>query len=140
MKTIGNILWFVLCGVWLGIAYIVAGLIACLTLIGIPFGIQSFKLAGYVMWPFGRELVESPGARFSKGVMNIIWIIVGGLWLAIGHVLFGIVLCITILGIPFGLKNFSMAKLALFPFDYSVERKGEPSPNEAPLTSGGDED
>ena len=135
MKTIGNILWFVLCGVWLGIAYLVAGLLACVTIIGIPFAIQAFKLAGYVMWPFGRELLESPGARFSKGVMNVIWIIVGGLWLAIGHLLFGILLCVTILGIPFGLKNFSMAKLALFPFDYSVVRKGEPGPNEAPLTS-----
>lgn len=135
MKTIGNIIWFVLSGLWLGISYLLAGLIACVTIIGIPFGIQAFKLAGYVMWPFGRELLESPGARFSKGVMNVIWIIVGGLWLAIGHLLFGILLCVTILGIPFGLKNFSMAKLALFPFDYSVVRKGEPGPNEAPLTS-----
>ena len=82
-----------------------------------------------------RALHESVGHRFSKGVMNVIWIIVGGLWLAIGHLLFGILLCVTILGIPFGLKNFSMAKLALFPFDYSVVRKGEPGPNEAPLTS-----
>jgi len=138
MKTIGNVLWFVLCGVWMGIAYLLAGVVSCITLIGIPFGIQSFKLAGYVMWPFGRELVESPGNRFSKGVFNIIWIILGGLWLAIGHVLFGVVLCLTILGIPFGIKNFSMAKLALFPFDYSVQRKGEPGPNEAPITS--DED
>ena len=135
MKTIGNVLWFVLCGVWLGIAYVLAGVISCITIIGIPFGIQSFKLAGYVMWPFGRELVESPGSRFSKGVFNIIWIVIGGLWLALGHVLFGALLCITILGIPFGLKNFSMAKLALFPFDYSVQRKGEPGPNEAPLSS-----
>ena len=135
MKTIGNILWFVLCGVWLGIAYLLAGVLACVTIIGIPFGIPSFKLAGYVMWPFGRELQESQGHRFSKGVMNIVWIVIGGLWLAIGHVLFGVVLCITILGIPFGLKNFSMARLALFPFDYAVEPKGQPGPNEAPLTS-----
>ena len=135
MRTIGNVIWFILCGVWLGIAYILAGLGSCITIIGIPFGIQSFKLAGYVMWPFGRQLVESPGNRFSKGVFNIIWIIFGGIWLAMTHVIFGILLCITILGIPFGIKNFSMAKLALFPFDFSVERKGDPGPNEAPLTS-----
>ncbi len=135
MKTIGNVLCFVLCGVWLGIAYLLAGLLSCVTIIGIPFGIQSFKLAGYVMWPFGRELVESSGHRFSKGVMNIVWIVIGGFWLAIGHVLFGVVLCITILGIPFGLKNFSMARLALFPFDYSVEPKGLAGPNEAPISS-----
>jgi uncharacterized membrane protein YccF (DUF307 family) len=139
VKTIGNILWFVLGGVFLGIAYLVAGLLSCITIIGIPFGIQSFKLAGYVMWPFGRELVESSGHRFSKGVFNIIWIIIAGLWLAIGHVLLGVVLCLTILGIPFGLKNFSMAKLALFPFDHAVQRKGEPGPNEAPLTTVGDD-
>ncbi|MCX6524552.1 MAG: YccF domain-containing protein [Actinobacteria bacterium] len=135
MRTIGNVIWFILCGVWLGIAYILAGIVSCITIIGIPFGIQSFKLAGYVMWPFGRQLVESPGNRFSKGVFNIIWIIFGGIWLAITHVIFGILLCITILGIPFGIKNFSMAKLALFPFDFSVEHKGDPGPNEAPLTS-----
>jgi uncharacterized membrane protein YccF (DUF307 family) len=131
MKTIANILWFILSGVWLGISYLLAGLIACITIIGIPFGIQAFKLAGYVMWPFGRTLQESPGNRFSKGVMNIIWIIVGGLWLALAHLLLGIVLCLTILGIPFGIKNFSMAKLALFPFDYSVG----PS-DDAPAESG----
>ncbi len=120
MKTIGNIIWFVLSGLWLGISYLLAGLIACVTIIGIPFGIQAFKMAGYVMWPFGRTLHESPGHRFSKGVMNVIWIVVDGLWLAIEHVLLGAILCVTIIGIPFGIKNFSMAKLALFPFDYSV--------------------
>ena len=120
MKTIGNIIWFVLSGLWLGISYLLAGLIACVTIIGIPFGIQAFKMAGYVMWPFGRTLHESPGHRFSKGVMNVIWIVVGGLWLAIEHVLLGAILCVTIIGIPFGIKNFSMTKLALFPFDYSV--------------------
>lgn len=135
MKTIGNTLWFILCGVWLGLAYIVAGVLSCLTLVGIPFGFQSFKLAGYVMWPFGRELAEAPGRRLSRGLLNIIWIIIGGVWLALGHLLLGIVLCLTVVGIPFGLKNFSMAKLALFPFDYSVQFRGEPGPNEAPLSS-----
>jgi uncharacterized membrane protein YccF (DUF307 family) len=121
VRTLGNALWFLLCGVWLGVAYLVAGLLACLTLIGIPFGIQSFKLAGYVMWPFGRTLHESSGHRFSKGVMNLVWIVVGGWWLALSHLALGVALCVTILGIPFGLKNFSMARLALFPFDYSVD-------------------
>lgn len=133
MKTIGNILWFILCGVWLAITYLLAGVLSCITLIGIPFGIQSFKLAGYVAWPFGRELQEQPGARFSKGVLNIIWIIIGGLWLSLAHILFGVVLCVTIIGIPFGIKNFSMAKLALFPFAYGVVKKGEAGPNDAPL-------
>ncbi|MGB6059069.1 MAG: YccF domain-containing protein [Microthrixaceae bacterium] len=135
MKTIGNTLWFVLCGVWLGLAYVIAGVASCLTVIGIPFGFQSFKLASYVMWPFGREFVEASGRKLSRGILNVIWIVIGGVWLALGHLLLGILLCVTIIGIPFGLKNFSMAKLALFPFDYSVQVKGDPGPNEAPLSS-----
>ncbi len=131
MKTIGNLIWFVLSGVWLGLSYLLAGLVACITIIGIPFGIQAFKLAGYVMWPFGRTLHEQPGHRFSKGVMNIVWIIVGGIWLAIEHVLFGAILCLTIIGIPFGIKSFSMAKLALFPFDYRVGPVAGGTPAEA---------
>jgi len=138
VKTIGNILWFVVSGLWLGLSYIVAGLIACITIIGIPFGIQAFKLAGYVMWPFGRELRDSEGHRFSKGVMNVIWIIVGGVWLALEHLLLGVILCLTIIGIPFGIKNFSMAKLALFPFDYAVARKGDPDPNDGPIVAADD--
>ena len=119
MKTIGNIIWFVLSGLWLGISYLLAGLIACVTIIGIPFGIQAFR------WPAtscGRSAGRCTRARapLLKGVMNVIWIVVGGLWLAIEHVLLGAILCVTIIGIPFGIKNFSMAKLALFPFDYSV--------------------
>lgn len=133
MRTLGNVIWFVLCGVWLGVTYLLAGVLSCLTLIGIPFGLQSFKLAGYVMWPFGRELRVHTGARFSRGVLNIIWIVIGGLWLALAHVLFGVLLCLTVLGIPFGLKNFSMAKLAMFPFDFVVVPKGLTGPNDAPL-------
>lgn len=135
MKTIGNILWFVFSGLWLGLSYIIAGLIACLTIIGIPFGIQAFKLARYVMWPFGRELHDSEGHRFSRGVLNIVWIIVGGVWLALEHLLLGVILCLTIIGIPFGIKNFSMAKLALFPFDYKVQRKGSTDPNDGPIVA-----
>jgi len=132
VKTIGNILWLLLAGIWQAIVYSLAGLLCCITIIGIPFGIQAFKLAGYVMWPFGRTLQESSGHRFSKGVMNVVWIIVGGLWLALAHLLLGIVLCLTIIGIPFGIKNFSMAKLALFPFDFSVVERGvDPAPAES---------
>ncbi len=138
MKTIGNLVWFVLFGVWLGLGYVLAGVLACLTLIGIPFGLQSFKLAGFVMWPFGRQLQETTGRRFSKGVLNFVWIIIGGLWLALAHLVLGVLACMTIIGIPFGLKNFAMAKLALFPFDYSVVATGSPGPNDAPVASASD--
>jgi len=119
---------------------VLAGIVSCLTLIGIPFGIQSFKLAGYVMWPFGRTLTEKSGQRFSRGILNIIWIIFGGIWLALAHVLLGVLLCITILGIPFGIKNFSMAKLALFPFDYAVvDRDDAGARTEAAADSDGED-
>lgn len=120
MKTLGNLLWFVLSGLWLGLGYLGAGVLACLTLVGIPFGIQSFKLASYVMWPFGRHLEDQPGHRLSKGALNVVWIVVGGFWLALAHVALGALLCLTLVGIPFGVKNFSMARLALFPFDHGV--------------------
>ncbi len=135
MKTIGNVIWLVVFGVWLGLGYLLAGLLACLTLIGIPFGLQSFKLAGFVMWPFGRQLREGTGHRFSKGVLNIIWIVIGGVWLALAHLLLGVLACLTVIGIPFGLKNFAMAKLALFPFDYAVVPTGSPGPNDAPVAA-----
>lgn len=135
MKTVGNLIWFVLFGVWLGLGYLFAGVLACLTLIGIPFGLQSFKLAGFVMWPFGRQLQERSGQRFSRGVLNIAWIVIGGLWLALAHLLFGVFACITIIGIPFGLKNFALAKLALFPFDYAVVATGSAGPNDAPVAA-----
>lgn len=136
MKTIGNVIWFVLFGVWLAIEYVLAGLLACITIIGIPFGIQAFKLAGFVAWPFGRTLEAGSGHRLSKGVMNVIWIVVGGIWLSLTHLLFGIVACLTIVGIPFGLKNFTMAKLALFPFDYAVVSSSSARPNDAPVATG----
>ena len=135
MKTIGNVIWLVVFGVWLGVGYLLAGLLACLTLIGIPFGLQSFKLAGFVMWPFGRQLREGTGHRFSKGVLNIIWIVIGGVWLALAHLLLGVLACLTVIGIPFGLKNFAMAKLALFPFDSAVGPTGSPGPNDAPVAA-----
>lgn len=133
MKTIGNLVWFILSGLWLGISYLVAGIVSCLTIIGIPFGIQSMKLAGYVMWPFGRELVPRTDARLARGILNIIWIIIGGFWLSLFHVVLGVILCVTIIGLPFGIKNLSMAKLALFPFDYSVASGRSVDPNSGPL-------
>lgn len=134
MKTIGNLIWFVFSGLWLGLSYFAAGLVSCLTIIGIPFGIQSMKLAVYVMWPFGQELVPKQQDHLLRGILNIIWIIIGGFWLAIFHVALGLVLCVTVIGIPFGIKNFKMAKLALFPFAFSVMPKGLGDPNSGPVS------
>src|SRR5207249_1392956 len=102
VKVLGNIIWLVLGGLELAILYFVAGVIACVFIITIPFGIASFRLASFTLWPFGRALVPNPYARRGVAVFgNIIWAIFGGLWLALGHLLAAILCAITIIGIPF---------------------------------------
>src|SRR5262249_43376702 len=121
MKTLGNLLWLVLAGLWLAIGYVIAGILNCITIIGIPFGLQWFKLAGYALWPFGRMVVRRPDRHAALSVVgNIIWFVLGGWWLAIGHLFFGALLCITIIGIPLGIASFKMVPLALAPFGKEV--------------------
>jgi uncharacterized membrane protein YccF (DUF307 family) len=130
--VLGNILWFVLAGVWMAIAYVIAGLIQFVTIIGIPFGIQSFKLAGYALWPFGRVVVQRADRDPALScVGNAVWLVLSGLWLALGHVLTGLLLCLTIIGIPFGVASFKLAGLALVPFGKMVVKGGAPLPPNA---------
>jgi uncharacterized membrane protein YccF (DUF307 family) len=121
MKTIGNILWFVLAGVWLAIGYTIAGLLMCVTIIGIPFGIQAFKLAGFVLWPFGRTAVpKSEALSVLDIVFNLLWLFFVGWELFLLSIAAGILLCITIIGIPFGVQAFKLSVLALWPFGRTV--------------------
>jgi uncharacterized membrane protein YccF (DUF307 family) len=123
VRTILNVIWLVLAGFWLAIAYVLAGLLLCVTIIGIPFGVQSFKLAGYALWPFGRVLV--PSSTRLKGlsvVANILWFVLAGWWLALAHLVTGILLCLTIIGIPLGVADFKMAGAALVPFGKEIVR------------------
>ncbi len=121
MRTLGNLLWLVLAGVWLAIGYVIAGIINCIFIITIPFGIQSFKLAGYALWPFGRMVVHRPDRDVALGCLgNAIWFVFGGVWLALGHLIAGLLLCITVIGIPLGVASFKMAGLALAPFGKQV--------------------
>ena len=123
MKTIGNILWFVLAGLWLSIGYAVAGIVFCITIIGIPFGVQAFKLAGFVLWPFGRTVVRTPdGSGVLELVFNVIWLVLFGWGIFIGTLVAGLLLCITIIGIPFGIQAFKLSTLALWPFGRTVVR------------------
>ncbi len=132
LKVIGNILWFILAGIWMAIGYVTAGVLMCITIIGIPFGLQSFKLAGYALWPFGRTVVYRTDRDESLSCLgNIIWLVLAGIWLAIGHVITGMLLCITIIGIPFGVASFKLAGLALVPFGKTVVTAGAPLPPEA---------
>lgn len=120
MRLIGNLLWLLLAGLWLAIGYLVAGIVNCLTIIGIPFGIASFRLASYVFWPFGRAVVARPTAGALSFLGNVIWFFLGGVWMALGHLLAGALLCLTILGIPFGIASFKMAGLALAPLGKQI--------------------
>jgi uncharacterized membrane protein YccF (DUF307 family) len=120
-SAIGNIVWLVLAGWWLMILYLLAGLIACLTVIGIPFGIQSFKLAGYALWPFGRVVVRD--SRRDAGLStlgNVIWFVVGGWYLALSHLVAALLLAITVVGFPLALASLKMAGLALAPFGKKI--------------------
>ena len=121
MKFIGNILWMVLGGFIISLYYALVGLIFCITIIGIPFGMQLFKMAGLALWPFGHDV--TPGANDGgclSLIMNVIWIVLGGIEIALMHVTLGIGFCITIIGIPFGLQHFKMALLALVPFGKEI--------------------
>lgn len=123
VRTVLNVIWLVLAGLWLMIAYVVAGLLLCITIIGIPFGVQSFKLAGYALWPFGRELVPSPTRLKGLSVVaNVLWFVLAGWWLALVHLVTGILLCLTIIGIPLGVADFKMAGAALVPFGKEIVR------------------
>ena len=121
MKFIGNILWLLLGGVLISFYYAVVGLLFCLTIIGIPFGLQLFKMAGVALWPFGHNII--PGANDTgclSILMNIIWIVVGGVEICLMHLTFGAILCLTIVGIPLGIQHFKMALLALAPFGQKI--------------------
>ena len=121
MRTIGNILWLILGGLAMAISYAVAGLVMFVLIITIPFGIQAFKLAGFALWPFGSVMVDTPQAGgVARTVGNIIWFLLAGIWLALGHLFWALLLAITIIGIPFAVANVKLAGAALGPFGRSV--------------------
>jgi uncharacterized membrane protein YccF (DUF307 family) len=121
VRTLGNILWLVLAGFWLALGYVLSGIIMCVLIITIPFGLQAFKLANYTLWPFGRTVVERPGASPALGCLgNVLWLIFAGIGMAIAHLVAGVLLCLTIIGIPLGLACFKLIPLALLPFGKEI--------------------
>jgi uncharacterized membrane protein YccF (DUF307 family) len=126
MRTVLNLLWFVLSGLWLAIGYAVAGLVLCLLIITIPFGVACFRLAAFVLWPFGRAVVRKPDAGAPSTIANVLWFILAGLWMAIAHVVLGILLCVTIIGIPLGLGNFKLAAVAIAPLGKEIVSADDP--------------
>jgi uncharacterized membrane protein YccF (DUF307 family) len=116
MRLILNIIWLVLCGFWMSILWVLAGIVMCLLIITIPLGIQAFKTANYVLWPFGRTIVKRDDAGAGSLLGNVIWILLVGWELAIGHLVTGVLLAITIIGLPLAAANFKLIPISLVPF------------------------
>jgi uncharacterized membrane protein YccF (DUF307 family) len=117
LRTVGNLLWLVFSGFWLAIGYGLSGVALCLTIVGIPFGLQAFKLASFTLWPFGRRVVDVPTPSGCLTVFfNVLWLFLFGWELFLGHLATGLLLCVTVIGIPFGVQAFKMSVLALWPF------------------------
>jgi uncharacterized membrane protein YccF (DUF307 family) len=126
VKTVLNVLWLVLAGLWLAISYVFAAILLTITIIGIPFAKQALKLAGYALWPFGRTLIQSTTRHEGISVVgNVFWFVLAGWWLALEHLILGALLCLTIIGIPLGVGSFKMAGAALVPFGRQVVRLDE---------------
>lgn len=120
VRVVLNVLWLVLSGFWMFLAYLVAGLLLLITIIGIPFGIAAFRIGLYALWPFGRRIVKKPTAGLGSGIGNVLWFILAGWWLALGHILTGMLLCLTVIGIPLGLANFKLVPVSLWPLGKDV--------------------
>ncbi len=120
VRVILNIIWVVLAGFWLAVGYALAGVLMCILIITIPFGLQAFKLANYALWPFGRTVVRKPSAGAGSFIGNVIWVVLAGWWLALGHLITGVLLAITIIGIPLALANFKLIPICFAPFGHEI--------------------
>ncbi|MDO5443945.1 MAG: YccF domain-containing protein [Bacteroidia bacterium] len=121
MHTLGNIIWLVLGGLLSAVMYILAGIIMCCTIIGIPFGSQLIKFGLFTFWPFGKKVTMDPASGCLTTIFNILWVALGWWEIAVVHFFFGIILCISIIGIPFGKQHFKLARLSLVPFGCKFE-------------------
>jgi len=124
MNVLGNIVWLVFGGIIIAVQYFIGSMFLFITIVGIPFGLQTLKMASMALWPFGRETrvdVRASGCLYI--LMNVIWLLTGGIWIALSHAFFGALLCITIIGIPFGLQHFKLTAIALSPFGRDIVNK-----------------
>lgn len=129
MKSLLNIIWLVLGGFWLFLGYVFAGLLLCITVIGIPFGLAAFRIGVYALWPFGRTVVDRPDAGAPSLVGNVLWLILAGWWLALSHIVTGIAQCVTIIGIPLGIANFKLIPVSLLPLGKEIVSTDQPFTN-----------
>ena len=135
MRAILNIVWLVLGGFWLAVGYFAAGIVACILIITIPFGIASFRMAGYALWPFGRAVIAKPGAGLGSALGNVIWFVIAGVWLAVGHVTTALSQAVTIVGIPLAIANLKMIPVTCVPFGKDIVDARSLPPGARPLHS-----
>lgn len=120
MRFLLNVVWLVFGGFVLVLGYLVAGVLCCLLIVTIPFGLAAFRIAAFAIWPFGREVVDRPDAGLASALGNVVWLVFAGIWITIGHLIAGAVLCVTIIGIPIGLAHFKMVPVSLMPLGKEI--------------------
>jgi uncharacterized membrane protein YccF (DUF307 family) len=127
LNGILNVIWLVLSGLWMAIGYVLAGIVCFVLIVTIPFGIAAFRIAAYVLWPFGRTIERRADAGVGSMIGNVLWIILFGWWLALGHLIAGVLLCLTIIGIPLGIASFKIIPVTLAPLGAQIVPSGRAS-------------
>ena len=135
MRTLLNLIWLIFGGLWLALGYFFFGILACLLIVTFPFGVASLRMAKYALWPFGSAVVEKPGAGAASAIANVVWFVVAGVWLAVGHVVTAFAQAITIVGIPVALANLKMIPVTCFPFGKEIVPRSSLAPGQRPLHS-----
>jgi uncharacterized membrane protein YccF (DUF307 family) len=120
VRTLLNIIWLILSGFWMFLGYVAAGVLLCVLIITIPWGIASFRIGTYALWPFGRTIVSKPTAGVGSFLGNVVWVVLAGWWLALGHIVTGIAMCLTIIGIPLGIASFKLVPVSLMPLGKEI--------------------
>ncbi len=120
MRTLLNIIWLVLSGFWMFLGYLLAGVVLCILILTIPWGIASFRIGAYALWPFGRTIVDKPTSGVGSFLGNVVWVILAGWWLAIGHIVTGVAMCLTVIGIPLGIASFKLVPVSLMPLGKDI--------------------
>lgn len=135
MRTLLNVIWFVFGGFWLALGYALAGVVLCVLVVTFPLGVASLRMARYALWPFGRAVVAKPGAGAGSVLLNVVWIVLAGWWLALGHLLTAVAQAVTIIGIPLAVANLKMLPVSLVPYGKEIVRREDLPPGAQPLHS-----
>jgi uncharacterized membrane protein YccF (DUF307 family) len=120
MRFLLNVVWLVFGGLVLAFGYLLAGVVCCLFVVTIPFGVAAFRIAAYALWPFGRTVVDRPDAGLGSALGNVLWFVLAGLWITIGHLVAGVALCVSIIGIPLGLAHFKLVPVSMMPLGKEI--------------------